>query len=92
MLHHAIIQALKDLRSGCTPENFAEQNAPWVDDVCESHDGMGTLQGWAFRMDGGDEDPSGIPAVDLVFEHGIVSAYLESLVVFAERPLYTLDD
>ena len=62
-----------------------------MDDVCEAHDEMGMLQGWAFRMDGGTTEPSAQPAVDLVFEHGIVSAYLPSLVVFAKRDLYQVD-
>jgi hypothetical protein len=90
-----ITEALKEM-DGCTPDTFAEQNSRWVDEICEAHDGMGMLKGWLFRMDGGVVESTGVPAVDLVFDHGIVSAYLPSLVVYSSSHeqdclFYTID-
>jgi hypothetical protein len=86
-MHSMITEALEEIN--CTPATFAELNAQWVDEVCEAHDGMGMLKGWTFRMDGGEVESASLPAVDLVFDHGIVSAYLPTLVVFSDRLLYT---
>lgn len=81
-----IDEALKELGDvGCTPENFAHENAPWVDATCELYDKLGTLQGWSFRQLGD------LPVVDLVFEHGVVSAHLSTLEVFAERVIHRVD-
>ena len=86
-MHSMITDALTEMN--CTPATFAELNARWVDEVCEAHDGMGMLKGWTFRMDGGVIESTGVPAVDLVFDHGVVSAYLPSLVVYSDCLLYT---
>ena len=79
-----INEALKEL--GCSEHNFAQRNARWVDEVCEAHDKMGMLQGWSFRQ------LVDLPVVDLVFEHGVVSAHLiPPLKVFAERVIHRVD-
>lgn len=70
-------------------EQFIAEYGAWIDRVAEANDNLGTCQGVAItKLQAGGVL---VDAVQLVFDHGIVEARLESLELLATRLLTSFD-
>jgi len=92
--------------AGCSPvfewmgqqrpwEKFLTENREWIDEVAEANDNLGSFVGLALtkRIPNGAWSPLDQQSiVQLVFDHGIVEADVNSLELLANRVIHRLDE